>query len=114
MIGGTSERFKELVPKDIREHYDTRVGDEELYKFRGRFAVFNPTKELEIRTSIWEILLSFSATGVDAFLALIFLGIRESLSGERRRTNLSFPNLSNKPTYYPGTSDNGFFREKQR
>ena len=27
----TPEMFKELVPKDIREHYDTRVGDEELY-----------------------------------------------------------------------------------
>ena len=27
----TPERFKELVPEEIREHYDTRVGDEELY-----------------------------------------------------------------------------------
>ena len=28
----TLEGFKELVPADIRAHYDTRVGDEELYR----------------------------------------------------------------------------------
>ena len=27
----TPERFKELVPEEIREHYDTRVGDTRLY-----------------------------------------------------------------------------------
>ena len=32
----TPERFKELVPEDIREHYDTRVGDAELYSLGAK------------------------------------------------------------------------------
>ena len=55
----TPDMFKELVPGDISEHYDTQVGDEELYKLGADLQFFNPTKEMEIRTPIREILLRF-------------------------------------------------------
>ena len=38
----TPDMFRELVPEDIKEHYDTRVGDEELY-VRGDLQSLTPT-----------------------------------------------------------------------
>ena len=78
-------QFKELVPKDIKELYDDRVGDGIL----------------------------FSASGINAYLVLIFLGIQDLPYGERKRMNPSFPILIINLLIMIDIIS-GFFREKQR
>ena len=51
--------FKELVPEHIKEHYDTKMEDEDLYKLGAELQSFNSRKGMEIRTSIQPILLCF-------------------------------------------------------
>ena len=70
-------------------------------------------KEWKLERQIREILTSFFAYGSSThFSVLIFLGIQDLLSGERRQMNLSLSELKYKRLLTITGTDSGFSHEE--
>lgn len=93
------DRFKELVPGDIREHYDTRVGNEDLYSLGADLQSLIQKKEwdLELRFSKWYFIFCYGRKRV--FGVNLFGNPRLAILGTEE-DKLKYSVSKHEPTYY--------------
>ena len=96
----TPDMFKELVPEDITEHYDTRVGDEELYKLGAdlQSLILQKDWKLERRFGISYFVFCYGRRRV--FGVNLFGNPRLVIWGTEVDES-KFSEFDNKPVYYP-------------
>ena len=94
----TPERFKELVPEDIRGHYDTRVGDEELYKLGADLQSLIQQKNWKLERRFGRSYFVFCYGRRRVFGVNLFRNPRLAIWG----TEADISKFSKfEPTYYP-------------
>ena len=96
----TPERFKELVPQNIREHYDTRVGDEKLYSLGAELQSLIQQKELRLERRFGRSYFVFRYGRRRVFGVNLFRTPRLVVWGPETLES-KFSELEHKPTYYP-------------
>lgn len=95
----TPESFKALVPEDIRQHYDARVRDENLYRLGADLQSLIEEKEWRLERRIGRSYFVFrygrrSVFGVNLFgLPKLFVSGTKALES-------NFSKLEHKPSYY--------------
>lgn len=95
----TPEGFKELVRENIGKHYDTRVGDEELYKLGADLQSLIQQKEWKLEPKFGRSYFVFRFDHRPTFGVNLFGNPRLAIWGtEADEFNLS--ELKYKPTYY--------------
>lgn len=96
----TKEMFKELVPADIREHYDTRVKDEDLYELGADLQSLIQEKgwKLELRYGRWYFVFCVGRKRV--FGVNLFRNPRLAIWGTKTDES-KFSDIEPKPNYYP-------------
>ena len=94
----TPERFKELVPEDIREHYDTRVGDEKLYSLGADLQSLIQQEEWRLERRFGRYYFAFCYGRRRVFGVNLFGNPRLAIW----RTEVDESKFSKfEPTYYP-------------
>ena len=96
----TPERFKELVPADIRAHYDTRVGDDKLYRLGAELQSLIKEKEWELDPRFGRSYFVFRFDYRPTFGVNLFGNPRLAIWGTEVDES-NFSELEYKPTYYP-------------
>ena len=96
----TPEIFKELVPEDIREHYDTRVGDEELYKLGADLQSLIQQHEWRLKRRFGRSYFVFCYGRRRVFGVNLFGNPRLVIWGTEVDES-KFSEFDNKPVYYP-------------
>ena len=96
----TSERFKELVPKDISEHYDTRVGDEELYSLGADLQSLIQEKKWKLERRFGRSYFVFCYGRKRVFGVNLFRNPRLAIWGTEADES-KFSEFEYEPTYYP-------------
>ena len=96
----TPEMFKELVPEDIREHYDTRVGDEELYKLGADLQSLIQQHEWRLERRFGRSYFVFCYGRRRVFGVNLFGNPRLVIWGTEVDES-KFSEFDNKPVYYP-------------
>lgn len=95
----TSDRFKKLVPKDTREHYNTRVGDEELYKLGADLQSLIEEKEWKLKPRFKRHYFFFYYGNQPTFGVNLFRNPRLAIWGTEA-DEPKFSECEHKPTYY--------------
>ena len=96
----TPIRFKELVPEDIRKHYDTRVGDAELYHLGAELQSLIEEKEWKLERRFGRYYFVFRFDYRPTFGVNLFGNPRLAIWGTKADES-NFSGLKYKPTYYP-------------
>ena len=96
----TPEMFKELVPGDISEHYDTRVGDEELYKLGTDLQSLIQQKKWKLERRFGRSYFVFCYGRRRVFGVNLFRNPRLAIWGTEVDES-KFSKFDNKPVYYP-------------
>ena len=96
----TAERFKELVPEDIREHYDSRIGDAELYNLGAELQSLTQQKEWRLERRFGRSYFVFCYGRRRVFGVNLFRNPRLVVWGPETLES-KFSELKHKPTYYP-------------
>ena len=94
------DMFKELVPADISEHYDTRVGDEELYKLGADLQSLIQQKKWELERRFGRSYFVFWYGSRRVFGVNLFGNPRLAIWGTEVDES-KFSEFDNKPVYYP-------------
>ena len=95
----TSDMFKELVPDDIRKHYDIRVGDDDLYKFGADLQSLIQEKEWKLERRFNRSYFVFCYGRKRVFGVNLFGNPRLAIWG-KEIDDSKFSELDNKPVYY--------------
>lgn len=95
----TPEMFKELVPVDIREHYDIRVGDEDLYSLGADLESLIREKEWRLNRRFGRSYFVFCYGRRRVFGVNLFRNPRLAIWGTGADES-KFSNLDHKPVYY--------------
>ena len=96
----TPEMFKELVPEDIRKHYDTRVGDGELYSLGAELQSLIQQQEWRLKRRFGRYYFIFRYGHRPAFGVNLFRNPRLAIWGTEADESM-FSEFEYKPTYYP-------------
>ena len=96
----TSDRFKELVPKNIREHYDGRVRDEELYKLGADLQSLIQEKKWKLERRFGRYYFVFRYGNQPTFGVNLFRNPRLAIWGTEEDES-KFSECEHRPTYYP-------------
>ena len=96
----TLDRFKELVPEDMREHYDSLVGDEKLYRLGAKLQALNEKKEWGLGRRFGRSYFVFSFGNKRVFGVNLFGTPRLAVWGTETLES-EFSKLDRKPSYYP-------------
>ena len=94
----TPERFKELVPEDIREHYDARVGDEGLYSLGANLQSLIQQRGWRLERRFGRFYFVFCYGRRRVFGVNLFRNPRLAIWG-READEFKFSRFE--PTYYP-------------
>ena len=97
--GWTLERFKELVPENIREHYDTKIADEALYSLGAELQSLIQQKEWKLERRFGRSYFVFRFDHRPAFGVNLFRNPRLAIWGTEADES-KFSELEYKPTYY--------------
>ena len=95
----TPERFKKLVPENIRGHYDTRVGHEELYHLGAALQSLIEEKEWQLGCRFGISYFVFRFDHRPAFGVNLFRNPRLAIWGTEADES-KFSELEYRPTYY--------------
>ena len=95
----TSDRFKELVPKNIREHYDDRVRNEKLYKLGADLQSLIQQKKWKLERRFGRYYFVFRYGHRPAFGVNLFRNPRLAIWGTEADESM-FSECEHKPTYY--------------
>lgn len=96
----TPERFKELVPEDITKHYDSQVGDEELYRLGADLQTLAEEKKWGLGRRFGRSYFAFCFGVKRVFGVNLFRNPRLVIWGTETLES-EFSELDHKPTYYP-------------
>ena len=96
----TPEMFKELVPMDIREHYDSRIGDGELYSLGAKLQSLIRQKGWRLERRFGRYYFVFSYGRRRVFGVNLFGNPRLAIWGTESDES-KFSKFEHKPTYYP-------------
>ena len=96
----TPDMFKELVPRDIRKYYDTRVGDEEVYKLGAGLQSLIQQKKMELERRFGRSYFVFWYGSRRVFGVNLFGNPRLAIWGTEVDES-KFSEFDNKPVYYP-------------
>ena len=96
----TSESFKELVPKDIREHYDIQIGNEELYQLGADLQSLIQEKKWKLELRFGRSYFVFYYGRRRVFGVNLFRNPRLVIWGAEV-DQPKFSKFDNKPVYYP-------------
>ena len=96
----TPDMFRELVPEDIKEHYDTRVGDEELYKLGADLQSLILQHEWKLERRFGRSYFVFCYGRRRVFGVNLFGNPRLVIWGTEVDES-KFSEFDNKPVYYP-------------
>ena len=97
----TPDMFKELVPEDIREHYDTRIGDEELYSLGADLQSLILQKDLKLERRFGRSYIVFCYGRRRVFGVNLFRNPRLAIWGTEADESKFSELEHNKPVYYP-------------
>ena len=96
----TPERFKGLVPEDITEHYDIRVGDAELYSLGADLQSLILQKNWKLERRFGRSYFVFCYGRRRVFGVNLFRNPRLAIWGTEVDES-KFSEFDNKPVYYP-------------
>ena len=96
----TPDMFKELVPGDISEHYDTQVGDEVLYKLGADLQSLIQQKKWKLERRFGRAYFVFCYGRRRVFGVNLFRNPRLAIWGTEADES-KFSKFDNKPVYYP-------------
>ena len=96
----TPDMFKKLVPTEISEHYDTRVGDEELYKLGADLQSLIQQKKWKLERRFGRSYFVFCYGRRRVFGVNLFRNPRLAIWGTEVDES-KFSEFDNKPVYYP-------------
>ena len=96
----TPETFKELVPQEIREHYDDRVRDEELYKLGADLQSLIQEKKWKLERRFGRYYFVFRYGNQPTFGVNLFGNPRLAIWGTEADVS-KFSKSKHQPAYYP-------------
>ena len=96
----TQEKFRELVPENIRGHYDTRVGHEELYRLGAELQSLIEEKEWKLGCRFGRSYFVFRFDHRRTFGVNLFANPRLAIWGTEADKS-KFSEFQDEPIYYP-------------
>ena len=100
MISGHRKDLKSWSPEHIRAHYDTRIGDEKLYRLGTELQSLIEEKEWELERRFGRYYFIFRFVHRPAFGVNLFRNPRLAIWGTEADES-KFSELKYEPTYYP-------------
>ena len=97
----TPTKFKELVPSDIREHYNTRVKDEDLYKLGANLQSLIQQEKWKLERRFGRSYIVFCYGRRRVFGVNLFRNPRLAIWGTEADESKFSELEHNKPVYYP-------------
>ena len=96
----TLERFKELVPEEIREHYDSRIEGDELYSLGANLQTLLQDEGWKLERRFGRSYFVFCYERRRVFGVNLFRNPRLAIWGTKVDES-KFSEFDNKPVYYP-------------